>query len=279
MSVFLNLAQKVKDAYRKLRESFLAMVEKIKSLNPAYKQPGDGSNGTCDCIGLIIGAIRRMGLKWTGIHGSNYAARYQTVDLEYIENVSDLELGDVVYKACTSDGKLRKACNAGTLTRKYDLPSRYKRGGAYYDGDLKDYFHAGTVTQVNPLRITHMTSPHIKVDTNLNGGWNYHGKAKPIVDEAGRDSGTTSSKAEDIIKEPIATEDCKAIVVADNGKPVKLRQYPSTSCRTWDSVKCGTQVTIIEPGEAWAKVNCGKRKGWYMMAQFLDVIGDGKGKY
>ena len=279
MSTFLNLAQKIKEAYWKLCEKFQSMIEKIKSLNPAYKQPGTGDDGTCDCIGLIIGAIRRMGLKWVGIHGSNYAARYQTVDLEYIENVSDLEVYDVVYKACEPDGKLRKACNAGTLNKKYDLPSRYKHGGAYYDGDLNDYFHAGVVTHVNPLRITHMTSPHMKVDTNLNGGWNYHGKVKPIVDAAGKDTGSSANKAEHVISEPIATTGCEAIVVADNGKPVKLRQYPSTGCKTWDSIKCGTKVTIVDPGEEWAKVNCGKRKGWYMMAKFLDIIGDGKGKY
>jgi hypothetical protein len=279
MSVFKSLAQAVINAYKKLVTKFLSMIAKIKSLNPAYKQPGDGTDGTCDCIGLIIGAIQRMGLKWTGIHGSNYAARYQTVDLEYIERVSDLELGDVIYKACDKDGRVRKACNGGSISHKYDLPNRYKPTGAYYNHDLNDYYHVGAVTSVSPLQITHMTSPRMKVDTNLNGGWNYHGKAKPIVDAAGKDGGTTASKAEDIIKEPIATSDCKAIVVADNGKPVKLRQYPSTSCKTWDSIPCGTEVTIIDPGEEWAKINCGKRKGWYMMAQFLDIVGDGKGKY
>lgn len=276
MSVFKTLAQNVIEAYHRLVNTFLDKIQVIKKLNPAYKQPGDGSDGTCDCIGLIIGAIRRMGLKWSGIHGSNYAARYQTVDLEYIENESDLELGDVVYKACDPDGTVRKACNKGKFSHKYDLPSRYKPTGAYYDHDLKDYYHVGDVTQVNPLRITHMTSPRMKVNTNLSGGWNYHGKLKPLVTAAGKDTG---NKQEEVIKEPIPSTGSKAIVVADNGKPVKMRQYPSTSCRTWDSVKCGTEVTIVEPGETWAKINCGKRKGWYMMAQFLDIVGDGKGKY
>ena len=69
--------------YAALVKKFLEMVAKIKSLNPAYKQPGDGSNGVCDCIGLIIGAIRRMSLKWKGIHGSNYGARYETNNLSY----------------------------------------------------------------------------------------------------------------------------------------------------------------------------------------------------
>lgn len=258
--------------YKELIQKFLQMVQKIKSLNPAYKQPGDGSNGVCDCIGLIIGAIRRMGLKWTGIHGSNYGSRYQTVNLSYISKVSDLELGDVVYKGCDPDGIVRKACNSGTKKRTWELPSRYKKGGAYYNGDLRDYYHAGVVTQVNPLRITHMTSPQMKVDTNLNGGWNYHGKAKPIVN-------ASIEPAPAPTPTPAPSTGSKAIVVSSNGKPVKTRQYPSTSCPTWDNVPVGTEVEIVSPGEDWAKINWERRKGWYMMAKFLDVVGDGKGKY
>jgi hypothetical protein len=68
-------------------------------------------------------------------------------------------------------------------------------------------------------------------------------------------------------------------VVAENGQPVKMRQYPSTSCRTYDKLPVGTEVTIVSPGEEWAQINGGRRKGWYMMAKFLDVVGDGKGKY
>ena len=74
-----------------LIEKFLHFIAVIKSLNPAYKQPGDGSKGVCDCIGLIIGAIQRMGLKWKGIHGSNYWARFNTVNLSYIAQESDLK--------------------------------------------------------------------------------------------------------------------------------------------------------------------------------------------
>ena len=38
-------------------EAFLRGVAKIKSEAPTYREGGDGSDGTCDCIGLIIGAI------------------------------------------------------------------------------------------------------------------------------------------------------------------------------------------------------------------------------
>lgn len=273
------LAGKVLEIYHQLRDKFLEMVDKIEKLNPAYKQPGDGSDGTCDCIGLEIGAVRRMGLKWTGIHGSNYAARYQTINLEYIENISDLEAGDIVYKAADERGIVKLACSAGTKTHAWKLPNRYKPGGAYHDGDLLDYYHVGIVRKVSPLRIKHMTSPRMKTDSNLSGGWNYRGKSRPIVEEAERRAGQPVPEPEKKPTEPVPSEGSRAIVSAENNLPVKLRQYPDKNCRTWDKVACGTEVEIIEPGEEWARINCGRRKGWYMMAEYLDVIGDGKGKY
>lgn len=267
----------MKQTYAALVNLFLQMIQKIKALNPAYKQPGDGSNGVCDCIGLIIGAIRMMGLKWTGIHGSNYAARYQTVGLAYINALSVLELGDAVYKGVDSDGRGRKPCNGGTFTHKYDLPDRYKKGKQYYNGDLIDYYHVGVVTQLNPLRITHMTSPHMKVDTSI-GNWNYHGKVKPLVEAA--EKGSVPPDPSPVNPpSPVPETGKTAVVVAENGKPVKMREYPNTSCATWENLPCGTKVTIIEPGEEWCKINGGHHKGWYMMSKFLDIVGDGKGKY
>lgn len=243
-------------------KKFLDKINIIKKLKPAYKQPGDGSDGTCDCIGLIIGAIRRMGLKWTGIHGSNWAARKEFEKLKKIENVNDLELGDVVLKAYEPNEK------------SWDLPTRYRKGGKYYNGDLKDYYHAGVVTSVNPLQITHMTSPTVKVDTKL-GKWGYYGKLSILV----KASDGIIPKPEPVPSPDIPTSGSRAVVVAESGSTVFLRQYPSKSCRTWDRVPVGSEVFIVDPGETWAKINYGRRKGWYMMSEFLDVIGDGKGKY
>ena len=245
-------------------KKFLACVAEIADRKPAYRQPGDGSDGTCDCIGLIIGAIRRMGLRWTGIHGSNWAARKEVVSLQRIGSAKDLQLGDVVFKAY-EPGNTRNR-----------LPARYKSGRKYYTGDLKDYYHVGVVTQVNPLRITHMTSPHMKVDTKL-GGWNWHGKAKPIWNAASEKPSVQPVTPEQP-EEDLPSEGSMAVVTSENGKPVKMREYPSRNCRTWENLPVGTRVKILEPGEEWARIQYGKRK-WYMMAKFLDIIGDGKGQY
>lgn len=248
-------------------KTFLEKVQIIKRLNPAYKQPGDGSNGVCDCIGLPIGALARMGIKWTGIHGCNWAARKEFVSLDPIKSISDLELGDVVLKAYEPGNS------------KWKLPDRYKKGKVYYNGDLRDYYHAGVVTQVTPkLNITHMTSPRMKVDTNLGSAsspWRFHGRLKLLVKAAG---GIDTNPSEPSVI-PIPSSGSKAIVVSDNGGPVYCRQYPSKSCRTWEKFPVGTEAIIVEPGEEWAKINIGRRKGWYMMAQYLDIVGDGKGRY
>lgn len=262
--------------YEEGRDLFLKKVDKIQSENPAYEQPGDGSGGVCDCIGLPIGAGRRAGFKYTGIHGCNYAARYRIVGLKYISDISMLEKGDVLLKATDSTGTVKKACNSGTKKYDYKLPTRYKKGNAYYTGDLLDYYHAGVVYSTNPLIIKHMTSPKMKVDRNLDGGWNYVGKWKPIVDACG---GVPAPAPTPTPPVPISSTGSYAIVSAENGAPVKCRRYPSTSCSTWDKIPCGTKVEIVDPGEEWAKINVGRRNGWYMMAKFLDVIGDGKGKY
>ena len=220
-----------------VKSKFLAKVREIFNSNPKRREPGDGSDGTCDCIGLIIGAIRRMGLTWSGIHGCNWAARKEFVKLEKINSVSDLEVGDVVLKGRPKGHS------------KWDLPSRYRSGGKYYNGDLTDYYHAGVVDSVNPLQIRHM-STKMTIDTKLNHNknsvWNYHGKLTILVKAAG---GT-----------------------------VNLRRTPSLKGALITRIPIGTTVDIIAPGESWAKIKYSGVTG-YMMAQFLDIVGDGKGKY
>ena len=239
--------------YAALVKKFLEKVLQIFNSNPKRREPGDGSDGYCDCIGLIIGAIRRMGLKWTGIHGSNWAARKEVEKLEKINSVNDLSVGDLVLKGCDQN------------TKGWALPSRYRKGGKYYNGDLTDYYHAGAVESVNPLRIRHMSSK-MTIDTKL-GKWNYHGKLTILVKAAG---GVTPT--------PVPTSGSQAYVVAQSGSTVNLRKTPSLKGALIMRIPLGTIVNIISPGEEWCKITYGSKTG-YMMAKFLDIVGDGKGQY
>ena len=234
-----------------LLQKFIDKVLYIKSLNPKRREPGDGSDGYCDCIGLVIGAIRRCGLKWTGIHGSNWAARKEAVNLHPVKSVNDLALGDVVLKGCapTASG--------------YALPARYKKGGQYYNGDLTDYYHAGVVTKLNPLNITHMSSK-MTVDTKL-GKWNYAMRAKPLVN-AGAYAAESSTPA---VSEP--TSGAQAKVTAPSGGTVNMRRTPTLKGALITRIPLGTIVNIIQPGEEWCKISYGAKTG-YMMAQFLEMI-------
>ena len=65
-------------------DQFLARVRENAARVREYEQGHDGSDGKCDCIGLIIGALALAGFKWPGIHGSNWAARNAMDGLDYL---------------------------------------------------------------------------------------------------------------------------------------------------------------------------------------------------
>ena len=219
------------------RERFLEKVEEIAQSNPSYKEGRDGSDGTCDCIGLIIGAIRRAGGAWNGIHGSNYAARYEMRELLPVMDAGELNLGEVVYKA-------RMPGQTG-----YDLPERY---GA--DPDNRDYYHIGVVTAVEPLEITHCTGPGIVRDTKL-GRWTYRGRLEK-VDYDGTE----------VVETMVQT----ATVVADSGDDVKMRSTPSKTDGLYYKVPVGATVQVASVDGEWAKVRYQDRTG-YMMVEYLEM--------
>lgn len=219
------------------RERFLEKVEEIAQSNPSYKEGRDGSDGTCDCIGLIIGAIRRAGGAWNGIHGSNYAARYEMRELLPVMDAGELNLGDAVYKA-------RMPGEVG-----YALPERYKN-----DPDQRDYYHVGVVTAVEPLEITHCTGPGIVRDTKL-GRWTYRGRLEK-VDYDGTE----------VVETMVQT----ATVVADSGDDVKMRSTPSQTDGLYWKVPVGDKVQVAYVEGEWAKVRHQGRTG-YMMVEYLKM--------
>ncbi len=139
---------------------FVSAVLKNADRVDHYELGCDGSEGGCDCIGLVIGAVRLMGKLWACTHGSNYAARYKTLNLAPITSSDLVGLGDLVYKA-------RKPGDPN-----FKLPRSYENHWMKYD-----YYHVGVVTSVNPVVVTHCTSVPggIKQDDSLDA-WHYYGE-------------------------------------------------------------------------------------------------------
>ena len=221
-------------------KEFVKWINKNAARVTEYKSGGDGSGGKCDCIGLIIGAWRLSGNKWTGTHGSNYAARNKT---EGLAEGQPLHLGDLVYKA-------RRPGEAG-----YKLPDTYKK-----DPDQNDYYHVGVVTRESPLEITHCTSvPGGIQRDSTRGKWKYSGKLRGISE---------------------AILSYTARVTAKSGKTVNLRAKPSKSAKILYRVPIGGIVyTEGEEGsftrctyedEALHVLETG-----YIQSDFLEYIPDG----
>ncbi len=59
-----------------------------------------------------------------------------------------------------------------------------------------------------------------------------------------------------------------AIVTAQSGRTVNLRQRPDKSSAILARVPLGTQVTVLESAEGWAHITVCEKTG-YMMNEFL----------
>lgn len=218
-------------------DRFLSCVRENVSRIHGYESGHDGSDGKSDCIGLIIGALALAGFKWPGVHGSNWAARNAMETFGYIAGAGEMFLGEIVYKA-------REPGEAD-----YALPDRYKDSG-----DLRDYYHVGVVTCIDPLCITHCTSVEGGIQRDgKQGAWRWGGMLK-YVDYA--EGGGDMSYP--------------AIVTAKSGKTVNLRAKPDKKSVIIARVPVGTlvQATVCESTPEWRKVEANGKTG-YMMAEFL----------
>lgn len=228
---------------------FVNRVLEIAASNPTYRTGGDGSDGTCDCIGLVMGAV---GKKFP-VHSTNYFARYEIGPLGIVDDwdESELDLGVLVFKA-------RQPGNP-----RYDLNDRYKAGGRYDTGDLTDYYHVGVVTNTSPFTITHCTSSNdvngIDYDDSLTG-WTHIARVLGM-----------EFSDEDVQTRPASND--LAVVISEDGNPVRLRSKPVTdSYNTIVKVPHAAQVEVLERAGDWATVRWDGKRG-YMMSRYLRTIG------
>jgi hypothetical protein len=206
-------------------------------------------------------AFRECGVSFSTT-GTNYSARKQVDNLRQIVGTSDLNIGDIVFKAN----------NPGDSG--YDLPDKYREGGAEYNGDLRDYYHIGTVKSVYPLQIIHMTSPTAKTDTKI-GKWEYVAAWKKTYIKDAEPAPEPAPEPPEPEPQPEPQPALPAVVTSENGRPVNLRDQPSRFAQLVDRVPVGEAVDVIENSGEWCQVNW-NGKGGYMMTQFLDFSDDAK---
>jgi len=232
-------------------QAFLQKVLEIEAEKPVYKLGGSGKDGTCDCIGLVIGALRRSGGKWTGIHGSNWAARHEVDDMRWT-STSELHPGEVVFKA-------RKPGEAG-----YNLPSRYAG-----DVDDNDYYHVGVVYSTNPLVIIHCTGPGVIRDTKL-GAWKYVARLKQVTLDGSATSDQQEGKPEE---QPNEHLDSGAILWRGRVKTSK-----GNGISLWDSNAKKWARKRVPDGEVVAVMGKADSKG-FVPAQYGGVQGMADTRY
>ena len=223
------------------QDSFLAAVDAIQAEAPTYRSGGKAADGTCDCIGLIIGALNRCGIKWPGIHGSNWAARNAMAWMLPVSDAGDLAAGDIVFKG-------KRPGESG-----YALPDRYAS-----DPDRNDYYHVGVVRSISPLRIIHCTSPGgVTTDTKV-GKWAYRG-GLTLLDRS------ACEEPSDAVVPGTAT------VTASSGSTVNLRTSSSKRSKVVTKVPVGSDVTVLDVNGEWAKVQFPVTG--YIMLDFLKMKG------
>lgn len=228
---------------------FVARVEQIAARKPTYRIGGVGRDGTCDCIGLVMGAMYELGQRAYDMHSTNYFARFQTLELKKV-NEKELHVGQLLYRARTNQDKLN---------------GRYMPGGRYYTGDLLDYYHVAVVTSVKPLRIIECTEYG-----NMNGivihdtfkNWHYGGKLRGVLydesDMGGIYTGEEETSMPVLYNARVITQD----------DPLTLRA--TAGGRKIGEIPKGALVEVLAEGK-WARVRYGDMLG-YAASEYLEVI-------
>ena len=225
--------------------SMLADFRLMRSEHWAYRL-GAAQRGEVDCSGAFVWAYAQHGVSI--YHGSNRMARVEIVALIPI-NVANIVPGMAAFKHRTPD-------ETG-----YDLPSAYKQGGAYFNGDLNDYYHVGLVDTDTSQVLNARSTADGFVLSPISQGWSHVALLRQVDY-----SGDTSV--------PDVPAAGTATVYAANGLPVKLRRTASTALPYLDQVPVGATVTLRGPDQdGWTPVTYNGQDG-YMMSRFLTQAGD-----
>lgn len=226
----------------------LSDFERMLSEHWAYDWSGT-SYGKVSCAGAFVWAFQQHGVHIS--HGSNYMAREEAVQL--------LPIGQVSLVPGMAAFKCHKPGDQG-----YALPDKYRMGGRGCTGDLNDYYHVGLVSEDVTQVLNAQGSATEFVSSPISKGWTHVVLLKRVDYDA-----APSSTVEPEPGEPGVSG--TAVVWAENGGSVKLRQKTSATCRLYWEVPCGSLVTVRGQASGdWLPVAWNGHIG-FMMSKYLRV--------
>lgn len=174
-----------------------------------YVSPGTNDENGIDCSGAWVRCYKKYGFNI--LHGSNSIYRKECSSVGKITSEGELQVGMMVFKNGFDNQE----------------PDKYKGDGI---GNMR---HIGAITCINPIVVTHATSPVAKQDMGykqvVKNGWSHWGIGKEVdiygtsviqnnvaieKNDGGNATVITNGELQDKI--------CK--VVVDNQKPVNMRK-------------------------------------------------------
>jgi len=229
-------------------KQFAREVEALAMTVTGYQSGKSGQSGLCDCIGLVMGAMSRLGHGSYPMHSTNYFARYEMDELRVLKSGETLQVGQLLYKANDDES---------------DLNERYKPSGRYYrENDLHNYYHVGVITSLNPLEITHCTQSRSINGIRRDGsakGWTHVGELNGV------DYDVPALKQEEIMKTAYVS-------VPEGTSTVNLRKRPDSSAPLIKRINKGVVLDVLEQADGWAKVVDPTGAVGYIMSEFLKLL-------
>lgn len=209
-------------------------INSIVKENPIFKVGHDGSDGSCDSIGLIRGGLLRAGAtKITSMKEPNQFARKIAINLN--KNNGIIKRGQVLLKTKDISDETQP------------LPFKYRNGGSDYNGDLTNYVDIAFVINDNPIEIVYMTNEGAIKNKNIND-WDYVCDL-PYVSYKRTKSAMMSA-------------------IIQNDTPVKLYESPSFSSTEITRIPSNTLVLVNEKGERWSRITYVDKSG-YVLSKFI----------
>ena len=234
---------------------FIAKIEQIAAREIKYRTGGVGKDGTCDCIGLIMGAMYEIGHKKYDLHSTNYFARFQMESLTKIKDEKELFPGQLLYRSRSSVAKLH---------------ARYQNGGSHYTGDILDYYHVGVVTRVKPLRIVECTEygsvTGIVISTKLKN-WTHGGALKGVLYDG------YDEEDYPVINTTVPQNALFRAKVITQTDPLSVREWPETGPIIGRVPKGRTVEVMAEAEDGWPKIRYNELVG-YASGKYLERIAD-----